>query len=180
MMIRFQRRGRSRGELTGFTLVEALVTVVIFSIISGACLMIFLSGSDTWQTNDVQVELQQELRKAMEWIKGDLLEAGSTTVVNVPVNGTWYTTITFRKSAGVSGGNISWSNTLQYLVGGSGVQLLRRPSGGSDRIIAQDIQSVQFRRTTTNLVEVSLQAQKNTVKGRPLSDQLNFTVKLRN
>lgn len=180
-MMCLRKLSHLRGFNGGFTLAEALVTVVIFSIISGACLMIFLSGSDTWQANDVQVELQQELRKAMEWIKGDLLESGATTVVNVPVDGAWYTTITFRKSSGVSGGNIAWSNTFQYLVGGSGAQLLRRPLGGAaDRIIAQDIQSVQFRRNTANLVEVSLQAQKNTVKGRSLSDNFVFTVKLRN
>lgn len=187
-----QRTGRLIGNRTkGFTLVEVMMTVAVFTVLSGACLMIFLSGSDSWQSNDTQVELQQELRKAMENIKADLVQSGASTILNVPLpsDGTcddflgndWYTTITFRKASGVSAGVIQWSASYQYLLGGTGgKQLLRRPQAGSDVIVAQDMQTLKFRRCTSNVVEVSMVTQKNTLKKRSLSNTLTFEVKLRN
>ena len=52
----------------GVTLVEVMTTVVIFSFILGICYALLISGSDSWETNSTRVELQQELRKAMDWI----------------------------------------------------------------------------------------------------------------
>src|SRR3989338_7540251 len=174
----------------GVTLVEMMTTVVIFAFILGICYSLLISGSDSWQTNSVQVELQQELRKAMDWVSQDLRQAGSASITNVPANGTVYTTITFRKSAGASGGNLVWdSNTTTYSLGGAGgTQLLRQVSWQTASVIAQNIESVQFSRqaSTSNIVDVSLQAQKATLRGKtlagkaPLEASLNLKIYLRN
>ena len=171
---------RERSSLTGFTLVEAMVTVVLFTIILGVCFMLLLSGTDSWHVNGVLLEVKQELRKGTDWMRQELIESGGSTITNVPANGTWYTTITFRTSTGVSGGTITWSaDTIQYLL--SGTQLLRR-SGGVDKILAQNMQTLQFRRqaSTPNVVEVNMQAQKTTPKGTTLTANSNFKMRLRN
>lgn len=174
----------------GITLVEVMTTVVIFSFTLGICYVLLISGSDSWEANSARVELQQELRKAMDWVSQDLRQAGSASIVDVPANGSIYTSITFRKSAGVSGGNPAWdASTTRYFPGGTGgTQLLRQVGSQTASIIAQNIQSAQFSRqaSTSNIVDVSLQAQKTTLRGKtlagktPIQASLTLKIYLRN
>lgn len=177
-----QRKGKNFSG--GFTLVEALVTVMIFSIILGASYMVLLSGSDSWEVNRVRVELQQESRKAIDWMSQEMRETGSAAITNVPADGNWYTTITFSLPSGVSGGSIVWSgDTIQYVLGGTNSnQLQRVATGVATKIIASNIQTLQFRRqsTSSNIVEVSVLARKNTLKGTQIDVNLDFKIRLRN
>ena len=170
-------------RLSGISLVETLITVVIFSILVGGVYLTLTVGIGSWQANNVRVELQQELRKSMDWMIADLRQSGSSTITNVPADGNWYSTITFKTSSGVSGGNIVWSaNTIQYIVGGNNSNQLQRINGAQTKIIAQSIQSLQIRRqaSTSNIVEISMQAQKNTSTGHQITNSLNFEAELRN
>ena len=169
----------------GFTLVEMMVTVAIFSFILGICYTLFISGSNSWETNSVRVELQQELRRAMDWVSQDLRQSGSAAITNVPADGATYTSITFRKSAGASGGNLVWDvNTTRYFLGGvAGNQLQKQVGVQPASLIAQNIQSLQFSRqvSTPNIVDVSLQAQKTTLREkRPIQASLTLKIYLRN
>ena len=169
----------------GFTLVEMMVTVAIFSFILGICYTLFISGSNSWETNSVRVELQQELRKAMDWVSQDLRQAGSASITNVPADGAAYTSITFRKSAGASGGNLVWdADTTRYFLGGAdGNQIQRQVGAQTASVIAQNIQSLQFSRqvSTSNIVDVSLQARKTTLREkRPIQASLTLRIYLRN
>ena len=170
-------------NMRGISLVESLMTILIYAFISAACFTALTYGSQSWRVNSVKVELQQELRKAMDWITEDLRQAGPSSITNVPADGTWYNTITFKICNGASGGNISWAaQNTQYSKGGTGSAQLLRTTGAQSQVIAQDIQSLQFRRTTTagNIVNVALTVQKNTIGGRLLTLTSNFQVKLRN
>lgn len=171
-------------NLKGFTTVEVLVTVLIYSIIAGSCYMALISGNTAWQLTSVEVELQQELRKGIDAMAEDLRQAGSSSITDVPADGVWYTTITFKTCTGVSGGNISWSsNTVQYVLGtGANANRILRNSGGQSKVIAQDIQTLQIRRqsSTPNIVELSLSAQKKTSGARLLNLNSNFSTRLRN
>ncbi len=166
----------------GFTLIEAMVTVLIFSFILGICYVLLIAGSDSWEANSVRVELQQELRKAMDWITQDLRQAGSASIVDVPANGSVYASITFRKAAGVSGGNITWdSSTTRYFLGGSdGNQIQRQVGSQTAAVIAQNIRSLEFSRqvSASNVVNVSLQAEKATLRGKTLAGKLPIQASL--
>ena len=167
-------------ENSGYTLVEALITVLLFSIILGACVMVLLTGTDSWQVNNTLVEVQQDLRKAEDWMKEDLVEAGTTTISGVPADGNPYYTITFKVASSISGGNIVWStDTIQFQLSSNDLQ---RIQGTQTKTLAYNIQSLQFRRqaSTSNIVEVSLQAQKNTPRGALITATKNFQVKIRN
>jgi len=173
----------------GFSFVEVIVTVVIFAVIMAAVSTVLLVGDSSFQTNSVYVELQQELRKSMDWMKDDFRQTGSVAITDGLAYDTWYTTITFHKVDGISGGKISWSdNTTQFVLGGSGsnqLQKIIRDDLGvlvSTTILAQNIESVQFRRQSSspNVMEVALQAQKDTDKGKTLTTTLDFKIKLRN
>lgn len=177
-------------NVPGFTLVELIVTVIIFSFILAISYMLLISGSDSWETNSTRIELQQELRKAMDWITQDLRQAGSASITDVPADGNPLPSITFRKSAGASGGNLVWdSNTTSFFLGGTdGTQLQRQVGVQTASVIAQNIQSAQFSRqaSTPNVVDVSLQAQKTTLRGKtltgktPIQASLNLKIYLRN
>ncbi len=167
----------------GMTLVEVMITVLLFSVLLGACLMLFLSGSETWMTTSTQVEIQQEIRKSVDWMKQDLLQAGASTITNVPADGAWYTSITFRTANGISSGAISWSaDTITFQRGGTGSLQLQRVSGGQTRVLANSINTLQFRRqaSSSQVVEVNVVAQKNTIKGRTISSTATFKVDLMN
>ena len=175
-----KNRGHQRFLSTrAFTLVEVMISVAIFTILFGACFTVLLSGSDSWQVNSAEMQLQQELRKAMDWLKEDLAEGGISTITNVPADWNWYSTITFKAPSGVTSGAITWgSNTIQFVLSSN---QLRRIEGATTKVIAQNISSLQFRRqaSTPHLVEVSLQAQKSSIKGT-ISKTLSFKVQMRN
>jgi len=167
----------------GFSLMEVLVTAFIFSVVIGSLYATLNVGDRSWSTNSVLVQLQQELRKAMGRIKNDLRGAGASSISNVPADGNWYSSITFQVANGVSLGSVSWdSDAIAYAVAGSSSDQLQRTVGSSSMYIAQNITSCQFRRqsTSVNIVEVLMTAQKDDIKGNPLSSTLSFTVRLRN
>jgi len=165
-------------------MVETMISVVLFTLLYGACFMIYMSGSDSWQINSVRLELHQEVRKAVARITEDIRESGTGAILDVPANGTWYDTITFRKSSSVSNGNIVWAaNSSSYYVGGSNSdQLIEQTGISTTSVAALDITTVQFRRESgaSDIVEVNLVASKDTYNGRNMSVTVNFEIQLRN
>ncbi len=183
----FLKRTRAR---RGMTIAEVLISAVIFSVVLAACYALLIAGSDSWETNEAKIELQQDLRNAADWITQDLRQAGSVSITNVPADGTWYTLITFRKASSVSGGSIVWdTDTTKYLLGGTDSTQLQRQTGSqTPKVIGQNFQSLQFRRqsSSADIIDVALQAQKKTPRGKNLTgkaaveDGLSFKVHLRN
>lgn len=167
----------------GLTLVEIIITLFILLLLIGAILTVLTTGRISWQIGDVRIELQQELRKGMDWITEELRQGGSSTISDVPADGSWYDTITFRKPEGVIDGNIVWEDEeIQYLLGGlNGRQLLRKV-GDEERVLANNILSFQVRRKplTPDIVEIALQSEKRTIRGHLIELDLNFQLKLRN
>ena len=93
----------------GFSLIEVLVTLAIFTFIAAAINTTLLVGTSSWQHNSVEVELQQDLRQAMFWMKNDIQQTGSASLdASVPINAsgdsswTTYTAITFQKVTGTT------------------------------------------------------------------------------
>jgi type II secretory pathway pseudopilin PulG len=166
----------------GYTLVEAMVTAILFAIIFGASLHLLLAGYDSWQVNTTKVELQQDIRTAMDWIKEDLTEGGLDSIVNVSANGNWYTSIEFRKPSGISAGSMVWNaNTTTYFLDTDSKQI-QRNENGTIKTIAQNFSALQFRRLSSapNIVEIAMAAQKQTPKGRVIDENMSFSIQLRN
>ena len=172
---------RMRYAIRGLTLVEIMVSISIASLLFLIGMAIMLAGGDAWHTNSARIELQQELRKATDWMLLDLREAGRATITNVPDDGGAYPTITFRTATGVSAGATAWSaNTVQFVLNNAG-QLLR-VSGAQSKVLANNIVFLGFTRqpTASSIVEVALGAQKDTATGRTIAVNTHFKVQLRN
>lgn len=59
-----------------FSLVEVLISVFVFTIVSGGLYIVLAGGQSTWHTTDVSVQLQQNLRQAMQRVTRELHESG--------------------------------------------------------------------------------------------------------
>ena len=174
----------------GFSLIEVLVTITILAFLAGATNTVLLVGNASWQNSSVEVELQQDLRQAMFWMKNDIQQTGSASLdASVPINASgdssWatYTTIAFQKVTGATNGVVDWnSNTTQFALSTND---LNRIEGSTTTLVAENIQSIQARRlyTSSDVVEIALQAQKKTLagaQGRAITLTLDFKVQLRN
>jgi len=164
-------------------MVEVMVVVVLFVFIASGIYAIAAIGQNCWEVNNARIELQQELRKAQDWMINDLRQAGDSSITNVPADGNWYTNITFKTPAGVSAGSLQWNtDSIQFIRGGTGSKQLHRITGGTTKILAQNMQALQFRResTSSHILEIAMQAQKPTEHGRTVNYVLSFAIQLRN
>jgi len=178
---KLREQGRQRLlSQQGFTLPEVLVTVFLFSIIFGACLMILFSGQEIWSVNDVQIELQSDLRVVMARMKDDLMQSGSNVITGVDATGTPQGSIIFKKSLGVTAGNTIWSADLSYSLNGD--DELIRDDGTTQISLARNITGLSFIRAAAapDIVFIFIQASKNSVKSRVINESTSFSVQLRN
>lgn len=61
-------------------MVELLVTVSLFTIVSIAGFMLFVSGQSIWTMNDVRIKLQDDLRTALTRVSLEVQESGRDNV----------------------------------------------------------------------------------------------------
>ena len=167
----------------GFSLVEVMVTMFIFSFVVLGLFVSVVATDASWASNKASIDLHQQLRTGMEWIKYELSQASTTSISSVPANGTWYTSITFKLPTGISNGSATWdANSVVFQRGGSNNGDLQRVYNGSTRVLGRDLSLLQFRRqaSTSNVLEVEMTAQKQDDQRRTAQYSLNFLVKLRN
>jgi len=63
-------------DQSGFTLVETLVSVLIFSLMAGGFFIILSGGQSTWHVTDISIRIQQDLRQALSRVTKELHESG--------------------------------------------------------------------------------------------------------
>ena len=175
---------------SGFTLVEIIITVLIFSLLIGVLFTVLTIGKTSFQIGNVRIELQQDLRRGMDLITEELRQSGSSQLrtiisgaeVPFPADGSSHNTIIFRIPAGVTNGNIVWqTDKIQYFLDGD-KQLRRKVGSVLDlESKANNIVSLEFSRQSSSpkIVEIALQSEKETGK-RKINLDLDFKVKLRN
>ena len=174
----------------GMSLAEAMVVISIFLILLGGITTSLNISTQYWNSNKVRVELQQELRLAMTWISSDLRQTSPFSIFDVPADGAVYTWITFQIPTDVTNSTADWSANIRYiLLTGVDSTRLQRIEGIDAKIIANNIQTLEFTRQEddadtlkdeSDVLEVSLSAQKDTIHGRTITNDLNFLVQLRN
>jgi Tfp pilus assembly protein PilW len=169
---------------SGSSLFELMVVVFIFTLMMGGLYTTSLAGQDSWATNTVRVELQQDLRKSMERIKSDLRQAGGSSIDDVDPDSNPESDISFKIPEGITSGSIDWDDdTIVFAQNATDSTLLERTiGGGTPQIIATNIKSITFTRqvSTPNIVEIYIEVEKDTVKGRTITLSLGFQVQLRN
>lgn len=169
----------------GFTLLEIIIVLFLFSIIFAGIFSVLATGRNSWNAGESQIGVQQACRNGLDSMVKELRQASASTIADVPANGASYSSITFQIPASIGAGGITWSNSIQYSRGGlNGMQLLRTQSG-NQRVLANNISALSFSRLAAepNVVNVSITAQKNTFPGFTATQStitFNSKVRLRN
>lgn len=181
---------RANPRYKGFTLIETMIVLLIFSIILGAIFSTMTIGKLSWYSGDAQVEVQQETRKGLSRMSKELRQSRSSVIQGVPPDGEYHNTIIFKIPEDIDGdgdtidnsGNIEWSNDITYSLGGLNNRQLLRTEEGESTVLANNIALLQFRRgsTTQELLEINLMAEKRTIQGHIIQSTLSSQVELRN
>ncbi|MFC1594219.1 PilW family protein [Candidatus Omnitrophota bacterium] len=169
------------------TMPELMMAIAIFTVITLAVFVSFMVGNNSWQLNSVQIELQQELRKATTWLTRELRQSGvwyDIDGISVDDDGAVDASITFRVSNSVDNatGLIIWSDAITYSIGGANLDQIIRQDSVDTSIIANRIDTLEFTRSATeaNVVSVHIVVEGNTATGRTITMETVFDVRLRN
>ena len=152
--------------MRGFTLLETLITVVIFAFLVGGITQVLNVGNLTFPIDIGQMELQQQSRLAMQWMTRELRQA-SRVDSPVPVNAD-SDQVSFD-----SGGN---SGIIYYL--NASKQIIREFPSGSRKILANNITRLKFT-LANSLLKIEVGAAQ-TIMNKALIFSLKEQVKLRN
>ncbi|MGE5309029.1 MAG: type II secretion system protein J [Deltaproteobacteria bacterium] len=148
--------------MKGFTLLEVLVVIVIFSIVSVAIYNVFEAGTNISDASTGLLDLTQEARTAMFRMIKEVRAASAVTINNA-------SGITF---------STPFASNIQYYQ--SGTRLLRTDTAGS-QVLASHVSNLVFSHPGGNaaLLQVFLGVSK-TVFLRPFGFSLIEQVRLRN
>lgn len=174
--------------MKGFTLVEIMISLLIFSLIFMATFMVLSGGQSSWYIGDAKIQLNQELRRPLLTMNRELRQTRSSEIIGVPADDNFYTSITFRipEDVDVDGdvidalGNIEWSGNINYSLNASNQIVRSSPSGTS--ILANNVSGLQFMRPSgsPNTIDINISVQKTTTLGRNLQAGITSSVKMRN
>ena len=82
----------------GFSMMEMLVAVALFSIVTMAGFLLFVAGNNAWSVTDAKIQMQQNLRQALQRITSELQQSGEDSSHNLKV--------TILNGTGVNGSDI--------------------------------------------------------------------------
>lgn len=77
-----RRRQNHRRNAGGFTMVELLIALFLSSIVMLAVYFVFISNTEQYYRQEQIVQMQENMRFALEHVKNDMRNAGRLTVVN--------------------------------------------------------------------------------------------------
>lgn len=64
-------------QIKGFTIVELLITTLIFAVVLAGAYAALLAGQSAWSTTDTGIRLQENLRETLQRVAMELQESGS-------------------------------------------------------------------------------------------------------
>ena len=190
---------------SGFTLVEAIISVAISVIIIAAIYSVYKAGNDIWDVKRIQADLQAEGRTAMVEMAEELKQTTSsqTTILAAPANtnilfhlplSSWNGTNTVLVINNATGALI-WdaANTIQYqlandVIAGQKilVRLQTNATTNTNRTLARDASSIQFINHAINNqlyldeLKIILTLNKITPRQRNISITLSSIIRMRN
>ncbi|MEW6075547.1 MAG: prepilin-type N-terminal cleavage/methylation domain-containing protein [Candidatus Omnitrophota bacterium] len=184
----------------GFTLIETLLSVVIFVVLSLLMAQFFIQAIDVWQSSTYDTELRSAARNAIGLMSNELYCATRTstvfpsanlTIPDVPNNHN----VTFYLPQDIDGnglvlnatGSTEWdiAHPVQYQYVAADKELLR-VANSTSTILCRDVANVEFEDNAINPtlyndeLRVLLTLQRMTPFHRNVTINLRSIIKLRN
>ncbi len=160
-------KGKNRRAVSGMTLVEMLVSIVIFAFMAATLYTGFLAAQTTWQVYKGNIRTQREARKALIQISRELREAQSVAIVKT----TGTVTLSFGRPD---------HGTVTYLWSDSGdnADQIRRIEEVVPKIVANNISFCDFTDLTGSVL-IELTARDDTQSGETIYYNLKEKIALR-
>lgn len=149
----------------GFTFIEIVVSMVIFSFMVLAIFSVLNVGDKTWRSESILVELQQQVRLAIDGMTRELRQSRSSGDITISGGNTQ---IDFYHAGSAT--EISY-----YL---SNNQIIREHPAGTTKVLANNITSLTFSQSG-DVITIQVQAQKID-RGGTRSFALTEKVRVRN
>lgn len=181
----------------GFTLVEVLVVLSIFVVVTFVVTQAIDRGTDFWQVATTKSDLYLDAQRVMDYMRAELINAtrsaaASPPNIDIPVE---RSSITFYLPTDLDGNNLiiddigetEWAlgTPIQYQYVSAQNQLCRLIDT-EQTVLANNVTSATFDDVGTDIslyfdeVKISLSLEKTTSLQRTVSVSVTSTVKLRN
>ena len=147
---RLPKTKRGNLSLTGFTLVELMVSMLLLTFIVGALIAVFNMGRNVYDSNEGMMDMQRIVRQS---IGGMIREARQSRVADITIGGGG-TTISFIIP--ISLDPLTDSSSIQYYVDANN-QLIREHPAGALQVLAVNIDSLSFT-LNGNILDIVVQA----------------------
>lgn len=160
--------------MKGFTLVEILISAAILTVLIAGVFMVLNIGQRSWNADMGWLDLQQQARQAMAGMVREIRQSKSSdiAITGAPPR------IQFRIPTDITTQPIIYSADISYYL--SNNQLIREHPAGTTKILANDINALNFSLSDDELsLSIALEARKSSLN-RVLTFPLSEKVRLRN
>ncbi|MFH1479173.1 MAG: prepilin-type N-terminal cleavage/methylation domain-containing protein [Candidatus Omnitrophota bacterium] len=171
----------------GFSLIELVLVIFIFSIITGVLFGFLSHARNSWYIGGSKVDLQNETRRALHEITKDLRQTRASTITGVPEDNLNHNSIIFQIPTNISDAGVTtWSDPIQYILGGLNNRQILKTDGTTQRVAANDISQLAFRRdpAKANTIYITIIGQKASFLQiaipQPITITINSEIKMRN
>jgi len=157
------------------------VSIAIFTVIMSSIFTVIYTGRLYWRVGSSQIDAQQQARQAISYMAKELRQTRAGTgrvgggaavaiLENLPTDDNPYTSVTFRIPQDTTGdGNVldsngwivEWSDKITYSL--NGTQLIRSTDTGSSKVLANNITTLQFTRSSVAPLLIKIRVVSNKV-----------------
>lgn len=188
MMKRAFYRKSDRLNMRGFTLVELMVVATIFVLLILAIFAISSGGTRAWFTSEAQMDINMQARRIIQQMTDEISQAGPgrVTITNISAS---EDNIIFQMPVSFALGVLTWSDQIQYSLGGiNGQQIVRTRIDPATSVVletqtfANYVTALRFNYIDTeqDALAITLTLIRQSVAGDNLQIQLNSQVAFRN
>lgn len=142
---------RLRRNHKGFSLVELMCTVAIFSVVLTGLGSAMVISARSYQNGNVELDLQQQAQITANLLTNLIIDAN---LVEEPSDAVGGTLLKIKKEEMVSGTPVSVSYEVTY--NSTDKQLLYSKDGGASQVLAENIAGFNIRRVAANNFDFSL------------------------
>ncbi|MBU2063176.1 MAG: prepilin-type N-terminal cleavage/methylation domain-containing protein [Candidatus Omnitrophica bacterium] len=188
MIKRVFYRKSDRLNMRGFTLVELMVVATIFVMLILAIFAISSGGTRAWFTSEAQMDINMQARRIIQQMTDEISQAGPgrVTITNISAS---EDNIIFQMPVSFALGVLTWSDQIQYSLGGiNGQQIVRARIDPATSVVletqtfANYVTALRFNYIDTeqDALAITLTLIRQSVAGDNLQIQLNSQVAFRN
>ncbi len=177
----YLKRVDCRENRQGFTLIELMVVITVFLIIISSIFAVLVGGKRAWFISEAQIDINNDARRAIQRMTQELSQTAPSrfTITNISAN---EDRIIFQTASSYAARVVVWGDQIQYSLGGvDGAQILRTDlNTAAVEVLASHVTRLLFTSTGTDLLNMTVQITRQSLKGDNQQLQLTSQVAVRN